>query len=197
MNNTIKLIVAATAMTVAAGAFAANTVNTASTAGAFVGVNGGFGKVDQSVSGTGTTGKNDNTGFSYGIDGGYMYNQYVGLDLGYTKFASANLKSGIKAKSNYNVHAAVKGVYPMGQSFDLFGKLGLAYVHTNTTIPSNVVLNGVNSGVHHSTRPYLAAGVDYIVTQNVGVNFQVAGTTKSGNKVPAMYNATVGVQYTF
>lgn len=192
MKTSIKLIVAAAAMSVAAASFAANT-------GAYVGVNAGYGKVNESVNINGQKDpKQKAAGFSYGLNGGYMFNQYFGLEMGATKFSSVKFNHGIKSTDNFNVYAAAKGVYPVGQSFNVFGKLGLAYVHTKFEAPSYVTNADNNfAGSKKAIRPFVAAGVGYSVTQNIGVDFQVAGTTKAGENIPAMYNATVGVSYKF
>lgn len=187
MNNSIKVIIAAAAMTVAAAAFATNV-------GTYVGVNSGYGKVKASVQ---NSSKNNKDGFAYGIDGGYMFNQYVGVELGATRFANARFDHGMKQENNYLIDLAVKGVYPITQQFNVFGKLGGAYVHTKFDNNNRTGFSKSEIGTHHAIRPYLAAGVGYDITSNIAVDFQVATTTKAGNDVPAMMNAMIGATYTF
>lgn len=184
MKSTIKVLVAVAAMSVAAAAFATNV-------GTYVGVNAGYGKVNQSVQ---NSSKNKKNGFAYGIDAGYMFNQYIGVEVGATKFANARFDGGMKQENNYVVDLAAKGVYPITQEFNVFGKLGGAYVHTKF---DNNGLAVTGNGTHSAIRPFVAAGVGYDITSNVAVDFQVSTTTKSGNTVPAMMNATFGATYTF
>lgn len=55
-----------------------------------------------------------NGGFAAGVNGGYMVNQYLGVEAGFTGTSGYSMFDG-----------AVKGNLPIGDLFDVYGKLGL------------------------------------------------------------------------
>lgn len=182
MKTIVKLIGVGVLLTATTAAFA-----NFNHQGAYIGGNLGWGKVNETVSGAP---KQNNTGFAFSADAGYMFNQYIGAELGYNQYPDETFGAGIRGNSNYSFDIAAKGVVPINNSFNLFGKLGLASVHHN--------LSGPVVNARSTTKPavYLAGGVGYDFTDNFGVNAQVAATTKNGN-VPSMYGVTGGLQFNF
>lgn len=185
MKNIIK-IAALAAVLVASSAFA-------NTTGIYVGANAGVGKVNESVSINGNK-KDAKNGFAYSFDAGYLFNQYVGVELGFNHLNATKFASNVKLQDNYSTDVAVKGIYPFSNNqFNVFGKLGVAYAHTK------LKATGVFAGQGSSSSrvvPLFAIGAGYNLTQNIGFNVQLQSTTKSGD-VPAMSTLTAGVQYTF
>lgn len=155
----------------------------------YVGVVGGYGKLDKTIAGT----ENSNKGFTYGANAGYMFTKNFGAEIGFEHYQPAFF-SGADYKSNYNMHVAAVGVMPFANNFDAFAKLGVADVHTN--IEYHVITSATDAGKHNDLAGYGALGLGYAVTSNVTESVELDGTTKSGN-VPAMYSANVGVAYKF
>jgi opacity protein-like surface antigen len=63
-------------------------------------------------------------------DVGYMFNKYVGLEGGFTYSPGYNYNwgaNGTWSSSYYMFDGAVKGVLPLSNLIDLYGKLGLAF----------------------------------------------------------------------
>ena len=83
---------------------------------------------------TGLTNANieDNTDTTYTLRGGYRFNPYFAVELGYYdlgnygfngKIGSTEVNGTAKAKS-YGISAV--GILPLGQQFDLYGRIGWA-----------------------------------------------------------------------
>ncbi|MBX9866166.1 MAG: outer membrane beta-barrel protein [Burkholderiales bacterium] len=81
-------------------------------------------------------------GLATGANIGYLFNPNLGLEGGITYGASngSNWNSG---NSYYMYDAAVKGILPLGDTFALYGKLGIAY---NYYASCNGCSNGFNNG---------------------------------------------------
>lgn len=99
------------------------------------------------------------------VDAGYMFNQYVGLEGGFTGTTNPgnSANSNAVAQSTGNIPSglqfydvSVKGVLPLGEIFDLHGQIGGAYV-----------TGGLNSyGATDATiKALVAAGVGFNLTK--------------------------------
>jgi len=62
-----------------------------------------------------------------GLNGGYLLNNYLGIEGGATLTAAANPNSMSNGGNYYLFDAAIKGILPLGSVFSLYGKLGLGY----------------------------------------------------------------------
>lgn len=190
LNKKIITLTAATLVALSGSAFAA-TVTTAVPAASnnnpfYVGVLGGYGKVNTKNTGTS---ENKNKGFDFGVNGGYMATQNFGAEVGYQQYANVKLGNGEELKNNYNIHLAGVAVMPIASNLNVFGKLGVADVHSTAK----------SSSAHTSkseVAAFMAAGVGYKVTQNIQISTEIDATTKH-NDVAAMYSANVGVNYLF
>ena len=136
LNKKIIALTAATLVALSGSAFAA-TVTTAVPAASnnnpfYVGVLGGYGKVNDKFGGAGSTvTENKNKGFDFGVNGGYMATQNFGAEIGYQQYANVKLGNGQELKNNYNIHLAGVAVMPIASNLNVFGKLGIADVHTS------------------------------------------------------------------
>lgn len=150
MKKTTLMLVTAAAL-VSSSAFAATTSST----GIYAGSNIGYDNISAGNAASQTT---STDGFGYNFHGGYMFNQYFGAELGYTRYADVDLVRG----GHYSldaVSAAAKGVYYFQPQWSTYGELGLAR------------LTGSGDGAtDHKTGAYLGAGFGYDVVQNVTLN---------------------------
>lgn len=165
-------------------------VNTGS--GYFISGNIGYGKVKETISNANT----DNSGFVYNFNGGYRFNKNFGLELGYTSLPNVKANGRSVAKENSIIDIAAIGRIPFANGFNVFGKAGLARVHTNYVDTLTDTDGKIYNGDKVKIAPYLGIGAGYAVTQNVELDVQVAGTPKQ-DTVPAMYAVTGGVAYIF
>ncbi len=166
--------------------------------GLYVGGNVGYGKTNESINLANTDLTTSNKGFVWGVDAGYQFTKNWAVEAGYTQMPNVKIAQGSATNKNRIVDLVVKGIYPLNDQFNIFGKLGAAYTHTHTTdvTVAGLQLDGANQS-SGAIVPYFGAGVGYNLTQNVSFNVQGFATTKRGNVVPAMYGATAGLQYTF
>lgn len=77
-------------------------------------------------------------GLGLGVNVGYLFNQYLGLEGGFS-YGASNTSNWNSGNNYYMYDVAVKGVLPLSKIFALYGKLGIAY---NTYS----LCNGCNNG---------------------------------------------------
>lgn len=97
---------------------------------------------------------------AYNVNAGYMFNDYIGVEGGYTKYGA-----------NY-WDVAAKAVLPI-PVVDIYGKLGMA-VENNDYSNSGALMYG--AGVSLPILPHLRVSVeDYVLTNYATQNFVMAG----------------------
>jgi OOP family OmpA-OmpF porin len=145
----------------------------------------------------------DKTDWGMKLFGGYMFTPYIGLELDYGWFGTANLNA--RAKSGQNVLAEVKtdgysgwivGQYPIDQ-WRLFGKLGFARLDTQVTAqaPGTTLYYNNNDP---SFQFAWALGGAYMFDKNLGIRAEYeARKYKFESSDQTMGFWSVGVQYHF
>jgi OOP family OmpA-OmpF porin len=100
----------------------------------------------------------DDTDDAFGIKGGYMFNNYFGVEAGYMDLGSYKGGSGIEIDANGWNLAAV-GNWPVSDKWDLYGKLGAFAVDADSDqfIPG---IGRVKKG-EDETEFYGAIGAEY------------------------------------
>ncbi len=107
-----------------------------------------------------------------GLNVGYLFNRYVGLEVGLQGYTqsdsiSTSLFSASSSLSMLASYAAVKGVLPLGDSFDIYGKLGAAAF---TTFES-VTVGGISTSANTTeAAPLFAAGVGFYPVKQVEIS---------------------------
>jgi hypothetical protein len=156
-----KIAVAAVLATLAASSFAA-------APGFYAGVDVGSTKVD-GLSGDKT---------SYGILGGYNFNQNVAVEVGYARLAKWNI-SGTSLNLD-QADVSVIGTVPLNNQFSIYGRLG--YNNLDASVDGySVATSGVLYGV----------GVGY------NFNNKVSGRLEVQRPASDVTNVRVGVVYAF
>ncbi len=178
----INLVAASVLLATASVAMADST-------GFYAGVLAGYGKVDY-TSNDGAVTKNH--GIDGGINVGYMFNNNFGVETGFMQYSKVKLIDGTSITQNYSIHVAGVAKYNLTDTVNVYGKLGVADVHSKYPADDN----GKSVG-YSKAALFAAAGVGYDVTQNIETSFEVDATTKSHNEVAGMYSANVGVAYKF
>lgn len=128
------------------------------------------------VSRTGTVIESDHSGFAGRLYGGYRFNRHLALEAGYGSYGTFTLHnfgpgtSGDGKVKPSSVYAGVKGIYPVNDKFELFGKLNL--VHTRFDVSGigadDVSINRIMPGI----------GAEYRVSPKLGLTLEV---TRYGN----------------
>ncbi len=185
----LSIMASVAALALTSAAFAAQP-------GYFAGVNLGYGdtraKLTNDDKAAGVTIKK--TGIAYGINGGYNFNNYVGVEGQLNKDASAKYSldgATVDTAKFYDLDVLADGYLPLGNAFDLVGKAGLAYTRATA------------ADAHESFyRPKLAAGVMYTVNENVSVSATYSRIFGQGNPtdtkyLPSIDVAAISVDYLF
>jgi opacity protein-like surface antigen len=217
-----KYILPIVAMATALGITA--NVNAAE-AGAYVGGQLGWGNVHQgnyaqntteAVEDVGTFSshiRETETGMAGRIFGGYQFNQNIAAEVGYTRFHNAtqtyDFTSGMddaSVRGSLKTDAfdiVAKGILPLTNGFNLYGKLGVAYLRAAETMR----VYGTDgskfkiSDNAHDVYPTFSAGAGYDVTKNVTTDLSWTRIQKVGNShnstLPSTDLFAAGVAYHF
>jgi opacity protein-like surface antigen len=193
----INLVAASVLVATASVAMADNT-------GFYTQVLAGYGKVKASNTSSDLDVKK-NHGIDAGINAGYMFTDNFGVEAGFMQYSNvkyydlsvSGTTSGASLRQNYNIHVAGVAKYDLTNEFNVFGKLGLANVHSKGVFTTTDADGSQTDKTSESKMAlFTGAGVGYNVNQHVEVSFETDYTTKS-HDVPAMYSANVGVAYKF
>lgn len=148
------------------------------TAGFFVSGNLGYGKVDIKNS---AVAARDMRGFTWNMNGGYQFCRFAAAEIGYTKFHdAANTET-----SGWNLIA--KGIYPLRDQFDIFGKVGLMRLSFKDTAGAR----------RDKVTPQFGLGGSYNINANIALSVQGLTTLAGENNLPATYAAYAGACYKF
>lgn len=161
-----------------------------------------------------------NNGLAGRVAIGYQFNQNFAVEAGYLRLGEGKVNLGaitlsdrplvttqgtLKLQQNA-IDLVGKGIIPIANNFNVYGKLGVAYVTTTTKgtfetpgFPTvNVDLNDRDNIAKHKWAPEAAVGVSYDITPNVSVDtswthIQPLGSNKPGN----IDFVAVGLGYNF
>ena len=148
-----------------------------------------------------------NDGLSGRIPLGYKITPNFGLEVGYLQLPEG--KSNFPQDTQYNkqhaIDVAAKGMLPITQNVNIYGKLGVAYLTTelkkDTTdkgIPISTDLNQAEGIAKHKWAPEVAIGMGYDITPNVTVDTSLTHIQPMGNNRPGNIDfLAVGVSYNF
>ncbi len=202
----VSLVSAAALATITAGMAAPTKSTVASSdnqsffagkdAGVYVSGNIGYGYVNNKN----ILPRKNRHGFAYSADLGYQFNPYLALELGYlhvNSFKVANTHFSTAA-----IDLVAKGIYPINEQFNVFGKAGVARMEDDSSTTSN---NVTVKTTYHKYVPVIGAGVSYNVNDNVSVSLQDVYTFESGKftvagastRMAATNSVLVGATYKF
>lgn len=157
-------------------------------------------------------------GFTGRVAVGYDFNQYLGVESGFTWFhpayrtltfvgapAVAGTTTGSTKTSLYAVDLMGKATIPFN-NFYAFVEGGAAYVHVkHSALSANFIGTPVNfwqSGSKGFVRPKVGAGIGYNISSNLAVDVSYArifgkGSITNPNYLPNLNTTTVGLTYKF
>lgn len=96
---------------------------------------------------------------AYSIRGGSFFNANVGMEIGYTNFGKINRAGGTTKAEGINL--SVVGRMPLSPSFNVLGKIGTTYGHTNV---SSSLGSGVVAGSEKDFGLSYGIGAEYLIT---------------------------------
>lgn len=140
--------------------------------------------------------------FTGRVAGGYQFNQNLALEIGYTRFSDIDF-SGVGGVAGQNISLRenaldfmAKPLLPLSNNFNIYAKMGLAYVKANG---SDIVNGKSYLGYSDGWDPAFGLGLSYDITPNVLIDlawtrFQSVG---GNNSTPSADFYSVGVAYYF
>jgi opacity protein-like surface antigen len=152
-----------------------------------------------------------NNGENFANDGlagrlaiGYKVTPNFALELGYLQLPSAEFKIASVNFSNkqHAIDVAAKGILPITNNVNIYGKFGVAYLTTELEAKSSrgrtIDLNSVQGIDKHKWAPEIAIGMGYDITPNVTVDTSLTHIQPMGNNRPGNIDfLAVGVGYNF
>ena len=160
-----------------------------------------------------------NNGLAGRVALGYQFNQNFAVEAGYLQLSESKVNLGavqiptthlvaqgtLKLQQNA-IDLVGKGIIPLSNNVNVYGKLGVAYISTNFKgtaqtpgIPTITAdLNDAVNVAKHKWAPEAAVGVSYDITPNVSLDtswthIQPLGSNKPGN----IDFVAVGLGYNF
>jgi len=140
-----------------------------------------------------------NNGIAGRLAVGYQLNQNLAIEAGYLQLRSkkANAADADVKLSQHAIDLAAKGILPIANNLNAYGKLGVAYLTTTTKSNNDAVTaSTVNK---YKWAPEAAIGVSYDITPNMSVDTSwthiqpIGGKNRPGN----IDFVAVGVGYNF
>lgn len=149
----------------------------------------------------------DNNGLAGRLALGYKLNQNFAMEVGFLQLQDGKTKvdqNGFinKTSNQYAIDVAGKGILPLANNVNVYGKVGVAYLTTRiqANIPgeTSVNINDAYGIAKHKWAPEVAVGMSYDITPNVSVDTSLTHIQPLGNDRPGNIDfLAVGVGYTF
>jgi OOP family OmpA-OmpF porin len=133
---------------------------------------------------------NTDNGIAGRVFGGVKFNEYIGAEMGYTKFSNQTSKvntlfaSGNEKIQSYAVDLVAKGTLPLQNGFSLFGKLGVAYLNQDMTLTAeDAFVSETATANVNKVLPTFGAGISYEINSNLTTDISWMHIQQVGNDV--------------
>lgn len=163
-----------------------------------------------------------NNGLAGRLAFGYQFNQNFAVELGYIQLSKGKLNSSFVSTDPLNPFSLTvagslkqnaidfvgKGILPISDKCNVYGKLGVAYLTTSINVDINAadpdatqqvtINNNYFNIAKHQWAPEAAIGISYDLTPNIAIDtswthIQPLGKKRAGN----IDFAAVGLSYSF
>ncbi len=188
-------------LTVAMGAQAQTTQTTSSSSGysmyapgsGYVGFNAGRSRYGDRTPGLGGF-INDRNNNAYSLYGGSYFNNNFGLELGYNDFGRVNRFGGSTTANGISL--SLVGKVPLGQTFNLLGRLGGSYIRTDVSAaPASGVAGGRDSRFDVSYG--IGAEWNFTPAWSAVLQYDEYNPRYNGGSRERLNTTTLGVRYHF
>jgi OmpA-OmpF porin, OOP family len=160
-----------------------------------------------------------NNGLAGRLAMGYQFNQNFAVEMGYLQLNKKKVNGTIPNGEEATLPASLslhqnaidlvgKSILPLTDKFNVYGKLGVAYLtttikgksnaHPGINVPATADLNGVAGIAKHKWAPEAAVGVSYDFTPNMSVDTSWTRIQPLGKNRPGAIDfVAVGLAYNF
>lgn len=150
-----------------------------------------------------------NTGFAGRAFGGYQFNPNWAVEAGWTQFhnmslhgsATTSVGTTLNAQGTFKANAVdlvAKGIMPLRNGFNVFGKLGAALLIERTRITSTSGTSLTDSDLARRIFPTFGLGVGYDINQNFATDLSWQHIQKTGSSALANTDFIgIGLSYHF
>ncbi|OGT64986.1 MAG: hypothetical protein A3J38_03130 [Gammaproteobacteria bacterium RIFCSPHIGHO2_12_FULL_45_9] len=140
----------------------------------------------------------DDDGFVVNPTLGYLFTKNWGLEIGYTNLPEVKAGDTALLNSVYDLDMAVKGILPINNYLQVFGKVGIAYLsYESGDVGAEVNDHWVNPNTSVTTWvPLFAGGVSYMIKPNLALSIQETATV-AVDSAPSTYTTTIGLTHIF
>ncbi|WP_298773798.1 OmpA family protein [uncultured Shewanella sp.] len=120
-----------------------------------------------------TSSCDDNTPYGWELFTGYMFNQYIGLELGYRDLGQANWTHFNGELNDYGsidtkgVTLGLIGYYPFAERWNINAEIGAMRYDSKITNQWGNIYGNSEAGNHTDYTPYIGAGVGFNITENI------------------------------
>lgn len=128
----------------------------------------------------------DETDTAWKLFGGYNFNQYLAVEVGYANLGApkynyngAGMSGQMKVEQS-SAFAAAKATLPVGSQFNVFGKLGATNNHSKSVWTSTIA-DGSDSDNH--VRALFGVGAEFLPLKNVGIRVEYENYGRFGREV--------------
>jgi OmpA-OmpF porin, OOP family len=140
---------------------------------------------------------------------GYQFNQNLAIELGYLKIHDIAgyvppikpYVPGSETLKQSAIDVAAKGIIPLSDKFNVYGKAGIAYLTSTITSDFNNTQQNQNAAFEiakHKWAPEAALGVTYNITSNLFVDTSWTHIQPLGKQRPGNIDfGAVGIGYKF
>lgn len=131
---------------------------------------------------------------SYSLYGGSYFNDYLGLELGYTDFGRINRAGGQSKAEGFNI--GLVGKLPLSPSFNLLGRLGTTYGRTD--VSSNIA-SGVTAGRDTGWGGSYGIGAEFAFNTQLSavLQYDEYNLKFAGNNRDRINTTSLGLRYRF
>ena len=131
---------------------------------------------------------------TYNLYGGSYFNDYVGLELGYTDFGRINRGGGDTKADGFNI--GVVGKLPLSPSFYLLGRLGTTYGRTD--VSSNIA-SGVRAGKETGWGASYGIGAEFAFNPQLSavLQYDMYNLKFAGGNRDSINTTSLGLRYKF
>lgn len=147
-------------------------------------------------------GSTSNSGWSYNANLGYKFMPYLGIEIGYSRYADSKISvsgTNVATVTHNSYDVAARGILPIcSTGFELFAKVGVQRISAKASINDSALASSANVGStsHSDVNALIGAGAQLYVLPELAIVAQwqrAQGDSQTGTE--DLY--TIGLSFIF